>query len=268
MPDTKFAEMMDRARTAAEETPLHIPEDWMQGRTAYGGMAAAMTLKSMRRHVPEGRKIRSLLFSFAGPLDSGPFAIQNQVLRSGKSVTTIESRIVQNDSICLAGIGSFGGDRNSKIQSEPAERLEMPDPSKAVEVPYMDGLTPVFTRHFTYRWAKGDIPFSGRGGRELGGWINFREQTSCLTEEWLIAMADAWPTPVLARLTEPAAASTLTWALEFVHFDRAACSENEWWAYYCKVDSAERGYAHERSTVWDPEGNLAVFSHQTVAVFG
>ena len=63
------------------------------------------------------------------------------------------------------------------------------------------------------------------------------------------------------------AAMALTWALGFVHLDRMTCSEKEWWAYHCVIDSAERGYTHERSTLWDPEGKLAVFSQQTTTIF-
>ncbi len=267
MPDTAFATLLDQAQNTAAEKRLCVPDDWMQGRTAYGGLVAAMALNSMRGHVARERKVRSLLFSFVGPLDSEPFSIRTQRLRSGKSVTTIESKIIQNDKICCTAVGSFGGDRDSQIQMEPIGRLEMPDPSRAIELPYIEGLTPAFTRHFNYRWALGEFPFSGKGGQEIGGWISFREGTNCLTEEWLVALADAWPTPVLSKLKEPAAASTMTWNLGFVHLDRNTCSENEWWAYHCVIDSAERGYAHERSVVWDPEGQLALYSYQTTTVF-
>lgn len=267
MPDTAFATLIDTVRNVSEETPLHIPEDWMQGRTAYGGLIAAMILKSMRRHVPEDRKVRSLMLSFVGPVYSDPFYIQTQVLRSGKSVTTVESKLIQNQMVCSTAVASFGGDRDSEIQIPPAKRIEMADPDTAFQLPYLEGLTPAFTRHFDYRWAIGDLPLSGSGGEEIGGWISFKEATDCLTEEWLMAIADAWPTPVLSRIKAPAAASTVTWALEFVHLDRVTCSQNDWWAFHCIVDSAENGYAHERAMVWDPDAQLALLSHQTTAVF-
>ena len=158
MPDTAFATLLDKAQTAAGEKHLRVPDDWMQGRTAYGGLVAAMALKSMRGYVARERKVRSLFFSFVGPLDSGPFFIQTQLLRSGKSVTTIESKLIQNDKICCTALGSFGGDRESMIQIEPIKRLEMPDPSKALELPYIEGLTPAFTRHFNYRWCSSCSP--------------------------------------------------------------------------------------------------------------
>lgn len=267
MPDTLFADLMDKFDTPEKKSHFQVPDDWMQGRTVYGGLIAALALQSMRAHVPQGRKIRTLFVSFIGPLDAEPFNIQTRELRSGRSVTSVESRITQNDVICCTTLGSFGADRVSQIRIPPVRCPKMPDPSRAFELPYIDGLTPAFTRHFGYRWAMGEFPFSGKGGEEIGGWINFREQTECFTEEWLVALADAWPTPVLSQLTEPAAASTMTWALEFIHLDRTTCTENQWWGYHCTVDSAEKGYVHERSAIWDPDGHLAVFSHQTNTVF-
>jgi acyl-CoA thioesterase len=267
MADTEFSTLIDTARNATNTTAFFIPEDWMQGRTAYGGLVAAMALSAMRSHLPADRKVRSLVISFIGPVYSDPFFIQTRLLRSGKSVTSIESRIVQNDTICSCVIGSFGADRNSKIEIKPIEQADMKPPSESIELPYIEGLTPSFTRHFAYRWSIGDMPFAGKGGQEIGGWINFREQTACLSEEWLIAMVDAWPTPVLSQLTTPAAASTLTWTLGFVHLNRSTCSENDWWSFRCRVDSSERGYTHETSTIWDPQGQLAIHSQQTTTVF-
>lgn len=267
MSDTRFAALMDEAMHTEAHTAFRAPEDWMQGRTVYGGLVSALALAAMRSHVPAERKIRSLMVSFVGPLTGEPFEIQARPLRSGKSVTTTEARIVQNGQICFTAVGSFGGERESGIRMAPGPLPEMVAPPQAMELPYIEGMTPAFTRHFSYRWAIGELPFSGKGSGELGGWINFREEATCLTEEWLVALADAWPTPVLSMLTEPAAASTMTWTLQFVHLNRDACSENEWWGYHCTVDSAEKGYVHERSTVWDPDGNLALFGLQTTALF-
>jgi acyl-CoA thioesterase len=267
MPDTTFATLLDRAQNVTGTTPLRVPGDWMQGRAGYGGLVGALALKAMRAQVPAERKVRSLSMAFVGPVGSAPFSIQTQKLRKGKSVTTVEAKVIQDGDICCTAVGSFGGDRTSAIEFAPIGRPEMPGPDEAIELPFIDGLTPAFTRHFAYRWGLGDLPFTGQGGREIGGWIQFQENTDCLSEEWLVALADAWPTPVLSMLTQPVAASTLTWELGFVHLNRDTCSENDWWAYRSTVDSAERGYVHEQGAVWDPEGRLAVHSRQTLTVF-
>ncbi|BBO70648.1 hypothetical protein DSCA_45780 [Desulfosarcina alkanivorans] len=267
MPDTLFATLLETLGGASQRTPLQLPEDWMQGRAGYGGLVGALALKSMRGHVAAERRVRSLLTSFVGPVGPGDFSIHTRVLRSGRAVTHVEATLVQQDAVRCVALGSFGGDRDSAIHIDPAPRPEMAAPDQALELPYIEGLTPAFTRHFSYRWALGELPFSGRGGHEIGGWIQFREPTDCLTEEWLVALADAWPTPVLSMLSAPASASTVTWEMGFVHLDRQACTPNDWWGYHATAASAENGYVHEQGAVWDPDGRLAAYSRQTSTVF-
>lgn len=267
MPDTSFANLLEAVGGESGLPVYRVPEDWMQGRAAYGGLLGALALKSMRAHVRESRKVRSLLISFVGPVGPGDFSIHTRVLRSGKSVTHVEAKLVQYEQVCGVALGGFGGDRESAIRIEPVGPPQMAAADQSMELPYIEGLTPAFTRHFRYRWSLGELPFSGKGDRKIGGWIQFREQTDCLSEEWLVALADAWPIPVFSMLTSPAAASTLTWEMGFVHLDRQTCSENDWWGYHSEADSAEDGYVHERGAIWDPQRRLAAYSRQTSAVF-
>lgn len=267
VPDSSFASLLESVEGGSAAHRLRLPADWMQGRAGFGGLLGALALKSMRRHVPDQRKVRSLLIAFVGPVGAGEFSIAAGVMRSGKSVTHVQAQLVQHDQVCCVALGGFGAKRQSVIHIEPPGCPPMGDPGEAMELPYIEGLTPAFTRHFRYRWALGELPFSGKGGREIGGWIQFREASDCLSEEWLVALADAWPLPVLGMLAAPAAASTLTWELGFVHLDRQVCAENDWWGYHSTADSAEDGYVHERGAVWDPAGRLAMYSRQTSTLF-
>ena len=267
MPDTLLSTILETVGGASETTLLQLPEDWMQGRAGYGGLVGALALKSMRSHVPQARKVRNMQVSFVGPVGPGDFSIHTHVLRSGKAVTHAEAKLVQQGDVRCVVLGSFGGDRNSAIRIEPEPLPKMIGPEKAIEWPYIEGLTPAFARHFAFRQALGELPFSGKGGHEIGGWIQFRERTDCLTEEWLVVLADTWPSPVLSMLSAHAAASTVTWEMGFVHLDRQTCGEEEWWCYRSEVDSAEKGYVHERGAIWDPEGRLAAYNRQTVTVF-
>ena len=267
MPDTLFATLLENIAEDKDSHSLRLSPDWMQGRAGFGGLVGALALKAMRGHVVPARKVRSLLIAFVGPVGPEEFTIHVNVLRAGKSVTQVEAKLIQAERVCCTALGSFGEDRESVIRIQPAACPAMAPPNEAMELPYIEGLTPAFTRHFAYRWALGELPFSGQGGREIGGWIQFCESPDCLSEEWLVALADAWPTPVLGMLSAPAAASTVTWELGFVHLDRDTCTQNDWWGYHCVADSAERGYVNERAAVWDPEGRLAAYSRQTSAVF-
>jgi acyl-CoA thioesterase len=268
MSDTSFASLLEAVDTTAGAATLDFPEDWLQGRAGFGGLVGALALKAMRDHVAAARKVRSLLISFVGPVEAGPFTVIPRVLRSGRAVSQVEVQVTQQDTVRCVVLGAFGGDRDSAIRVAPPSFPQMSLPEKGFELPYIEGLTPAFSRHFAYRWALGELPFSGGPGKEIGGWIQFRERTDCLSEEWLVALADAWPTPALSMLTTPAAASSMTWEMGFVHLDRRTCTLKDWWCFHSAVDSAEKGYVHERGAIWDPDGQLAAYSRQTAVVFG
>lgn len=93
---------------ASEVTRLHLPEDWMQGRAGYGGLVGALALQSMRRHVPQARKVRSLLISFVGPVGPEEFSIHTGVLRSGQTVTHVEAKLVQKEAVRCVVLGKLG----------------------------------------------------------------------------------------------------------------------------------------------------------------
>ena len=70
MSDTLFATLIEKTENAKGKTHIHVPDDWMQGRTVYGGLVAALALRSMRVHAPRKRKVRTLFISFIGALDA------------------------------------------------------------------------------------------------------------------------------------------------------------------------------------------------------
>ena len=61
-----------------------IPEDWMQGRTSYGGFSAALALEAARGLAPDLPPLRSAQVSFVGPL-SGEVEVRARMLRRGKN---------------------------------------------------------------------------------------------------------------------------------------------------------------------------------------
>jgi len=38
MSDTMFATLIGKIQNAGESPQIHVPDDWMQGRTVYGGL--------------------------------------------------------------------------------------------------------------------------------------------------------------------------------------------------------------------------------------
>lgn len=244
-----------------------VPEGWSQGRATFGGLAAAMLYERMAAQVEPEASLRSLTISFVGPMASGFVDTTAAILRAGRSVTQVEGRIRQGDSVVLAGLASFGRGRPSKVRvdTDTAPRFKAPEDSEAL--PYIPGVVPEFTQHFDYRIARGEQPFSGSKDNQLGGWVRFKEaEEKPVGVSHLLALIDAWPPAILPMLTQPAPASSLSWTVEFIE-PLPNFSGTHWWQYLAEVQQAADGYGIVQARLWDAGEQLVAFTRQTVTVF-
>src|SRR6478672_9030199 len=137
---------------------VDVPEDWLQGRTLFGGMQALVGLAAMRSLAPAA-PLRSLQVTFLAPVPGGPVTARAQILRSGKSATHVQSRIVDGDKTLCTMVGVFGLPRASAIALRPAQPSA--PASEARVLPWIPGVTPNFTQHFKARWVVGAPPWAG-----------------------------------------------------------------------------------------------------------
>ncbi len=248
---------------------LEVPATWGQGRAGFGGLAVALVYAAMQAKVPAGRVVRSLAVSFVGPLAVDvPVSFEVEVLREGKAVSQVLGRAMQNGQVVTLVQGSFGAARVSAINVPAAAAPLMKPAAECQELPYIENVTPEFTRYLAMRWAVGGMPFSNNKSREMGGWVRLREHEPVeqLNEVHLLALVDAWPPAVLSHLNAPAAGSSLTWTIEFMQ-PLADLSTLDWCMYHAQIEHARDGYGHIAAELWSPNGELLALSRQTVAVF-
>ncbi|QLF91904.1 thioesterase family protein [Pseudomonas sp. ABC1] len=247
-----------------------VPASWGQGRAGFGGLVAALLYDVMRSRVTTGRPVRSLSVSFVGPLQVDvPVSFQVEVLREGSSVSQLLGRAVQNGSVVTLIQGSFGAARDSSVSVDAEAAPAMPAPDDCRELPYIQGVTPEFTRHLALRWAVGGLPFSGSDSREMGGWVRLRDEAPAvpLDETHVLALVDAWPPAPLSHLRSVAPGSSLTWTIEFVQ-PLPRLDTHDWCQYRALIEHARDGYGHCAAALWGPAGELIALSRQTVTVFG
>lgn len=252
---------------AGGEWILEATPDWMQGRATFGGLVAAAALAVMRTRVTPGRPPRSLHITFIAPVAPGPAQVRATLLREGKAASVVEAHVVQGEQVCCAVVGSFGADRASAVEVAAPVMPAGLDREAAVEMPYVEGMTPTFTQHFGVRWGIGAFPFAGTAESTIGGSCRIKDDPAPATHEHILGLVDAWPPTVLPMLTQPAPGSSLNWSIAFLDWDPAATADG-WWFYRAETDAAHNGYAYSRAVLWDPSGKPAALSTQTVTVFG
>lgn len=260
-----FEKLLEVAASGGEFT---IPSSWAQGRASFGGLIAALVFDRMAHIVAPGRPMRSMQVSFVGPVTPDePATVEAEILREGKAVSQVLGRIVQGGEPRLVALASFGGDRESAVAVESVPAPEAKAVGDCQPLSYIKGVTPEFTQHIEMRWAFGGFPFSGVGGREMGGWMQFREAPETITDAHIVALVDAWPPAVLPHLKSPAPASSLSWALDIMH-PRPEIRPDDWLLYRATIDQAGAGYGHTQAGIWTSRGELVATSRQTVTVFG
>ncbi|MBI4952987.1 MAG: thioesterase family protein [Myxococcales bacterium] len=245
-----------------------VPEDWTQGRGAFGGLIAAQGLRALSARVPPERALRSVVVDFVSPAVAGPVEVEVRLLRAGRALTHAEARIVQAGETCAVVVAAFGASRPSTLALAPASPPAAPPAEALARFPYVEGFTPAFTQHFDFRWASDRFPFAGASVANVGGWIRHAAPTP-VDAAALLALVDAWPAPVLPLLPARVPASTVTWMVDLAVAPPAAGFAPEaWWRFEADGIAASDGYATVDGRMWDDRGRLVAASRQSVAVFG
>lgn len=248
---------------------IDIPQGWLQGRTIFGGLVAGMLIhKAIATIADAEKKLLSCSITFVGPVEHDKAKVTAEILRQGKSVTTIEVRLWQNDAVQSILIASFGSQRESNIQValEP----------QAPDFPSLDQINivpkylpfPECVKNFQLAWTEGNYPMSASKQPDFSGWCRFdpAEHTDReMTIADLLTLMDVWPPGVLSMFRKPAPASTLTWHVTFIY--PLQHSLNDWFKYKVMTDYAEHGYATEHAYLWDEQNRLIAIARQTVTVF-
>jgi acyl-CoA thioesterase len=246
-----------------------IGEDWLQGRTVFGGLIAALANQSMRARIPADRPLRALQVVYVGPNSAGEVQFEPSILRAGKAVTLASCTVQSDGELSATVTAMYGAARDSMLNIKPIAEIVGATPAELVDVSKdRPGFLPGFTRHYDQRWARGSAPFSRATTSEMSVYLRYREEdTQQLTEAHALAMMDAIPSPALALLEKPGPASTLSWTLEILDH-QFNFGVDEWWRLDATVDAAADGYVTHSGVVINPAGRVTAISRQVVVVYG
>lgn len=260
-----FTQALESLSRTAEGWTFNVGDDWLQGRSCFGGLQSAIAVRAMRELLPDAPPLRTLQTTFIAPVLTGSPRVTASVLRAGKSAIHVEARIHNGDELACLVIAVFGAARPSQV------RLELPAPKvaktaeQARELPFIPGLTPNFLQHLRQRWADGGFPFSGAATAKTQVYVELRDEP-VIREAHVIALADAIPSPALSLLRKPTPASSLTWSLEFL--SEALEAPAAPWLMDAEVSAGGDGYLSQSAVLWSDRGQAIAISRQSVVVFG
>lgn len=260
-----FSELLQSAKCEGDTTSLVVSEDWMQGRSVFGGLQGGLAVKAMRGLVEPELPLRTLQLTFLAPVPAGEVRARARILRRGKNTVHVETRLVDGEDVLALAVGVFGAGRQSAVQRIPEQPAF--EPGEPVELPFIPGLTPNFTQHFSARWLRGGLPFTGSSLTDGVIEVGLKDSAQHASELHLIAIADLPPPVALSMLKEPAAGSSLTWMLEFLT-DSFAQLPLAGWRIDAELVAGRDGYTSQSCRIWGPSGEPLALSRQSMVVFG
>lgn len=262
---TEFSALMGGMTQAADGWAITVSEDWLQGRTVYGGLGAALCLQAAQRQFGDLPPLRSAQISFIGPA-SGELKLTPVELRRGKSTVFVGVDLFGESGLATRATFCFGAGRASKVAfaAKAATRIDKPESCPS----FFDNAPPHlrFLRHIEGRNAGGAFPFSGAKDPMMTLWLRHRDASLKPSLVPLLALADAPPPAIVAMLTAPGLISTMTWSIDLL--TDTIDTTDGWWLIRTEADAAADGYTSQVMTVWNASGQAVMTSRQNVAVFG
>ena len=236
-----------------------IPENWLQGRTAYGGLSAALALHAAQQSDTDLPPLRSAQVSFIGPL-AGPVMIRAQRLRRGRNAAFVQADVESEAGLGLRATFVFMGPVESKVELKQGVAPDFPRPQPG-DITFKGNKGVYFTQNFEFL----DRRDAQVGQAEWLRWVrlNKREGLDSMVE--LIAIADCLPPAALKLVGGPAPVSSMTWLLNVL--GPQPRTDDGWWLLRANADYASAGSSSQQMGIWNANGEPIAEQMQSVAIF-
>ncbi|MEN3746948.1 thioesterase family protein [Sphingomonas sp. HF-S3] len=235
-----------------------IPADWLQGRTAYGGLSSALALHAAMQVEPDLPPLRSAQVAFIGPL-SGDIAVTAIKLRRGRNAAFIQSDIVSDAGLGYRATFIFMAPLASRIDHDEAPRAPIAPPPDGADL--YTGPDNFFTGNFNFF-----DPKAARGKAEWLRWVRLRARDGLHPMTEVMAIGDGLP-PAAFKLIEgqQAPVSSLNWQINLLSPEPR--TDDGWWLLHAISDQARDGGASQRMAIWNAAGEPIAEAMQAVAIF-
>lgn len=246
----------------ADARCVDVPDSWMQGRTAYGGLTAALCLEAARKLAPE-LPVRAVQVAFVGPV-SGTVTCKAELLRRGKNTAFVSVRMTGEDGALADCIMTFGAARPSRLDFAHLPAPDVPAAADARSY-FRNHPGPAFAQNFDLLLAGGAPPMSGADKADIAIWMRHKDPAARPDAVSLLALADAPPPAAMSMFTEPGRISSMTWMAEFLTDDIQ--TEDGWFLARHTAQTSRNGYSSQEMLMWNAQRQPVMVGRQTIALF-
>lgn len=255
-----FPDLLRRFERQGDAFHLDSLAGWMQGRTLYGGATSLLGYAAATRLFPDLPPLRSAQVNFIAPV-SGPLVATAQMLRRGRNVAQVESRIEVDGKLAHRVTWLFGAEAERANAVHPAPTLDIGAGPASGEPIEPGPEWPEFVRNMETRKVNMGREFIG-----VRRWIRLSGRDGLDPVAELVGIGDALPPGSTKAMQRPGPLSSISWAFNVVTPEPQ--TEDGWWLLESASDFADHGYSGERLRLWNSCGELMLSGLQSVAIFG
>ena len=243
------------------ETVTLPADEWLQGRTLYGGASALIAYTAAIRAFPDLPPLRSAQIAFVAPVGA-QVTPRAEMIRQGRNVVQVRVELLVEDKVALTSLWLFGTAREANAVHPADPVTPAPIPVEDAEVLMADKGPPFIVNNFELRRA---APSGGTGGPVVRRWLRLKHDDIDPTSR-LILIGDTMPPGSMRVMQRPGPMSSMNWAINLL--DPVAETRDGWWLCETSSDHAGDGYSSERLRLWDADGRLVSIGQQAAAIFG
>lgn len=237
-----------------------IPDSWLQGRTGYGGLSAAIALHCAMQSDEDLPPLRSAQVSFIGPL-AGPILVTAHRLRRGKNAAFIQADIESEAGLGLRCTFVFMRAIDSEVDYATTTLPDFPQPGPD-EKTFKGNPHVAFTQNFEF--------LDRRDGPNLKPaewlrWTRLNERDGLDPMVELMAVGDCLPPAALRLLGRNVPMSSMTWILNVL--GPTPATDDGWWLLRSNADYAKAGSSSQQMGIWNAKGEMVAEQMQSVAIF-
>lgn len=261
----QLSDLLDNITVADAKAKIAIPSSWMQGRTTYGGLSAALAHHVARQTFADIPALRSAQIAFVGPI-AGACEVSVQLVRRGKNTAFVTAQIHYDGGMGMICTFIFMNPRDSSIayhglDVDAANMPPIPAPENI-----RNGPPEFFTHHFDYPDKRINL---GGNTHKLEAWHRLRDDgpqsaaRDVMTE--LLCIGDGLPPSAMGLMTKAGPVSSMNWQVNMLT-DKPETKDG-WWLLTSETHHAENGASSQYMTVRNADLEPVMTGMQSVALF-
>jgi len=260
-PALSLAQLAQALAARRDQFHLHGAAGWLQGRTMYGGASSFIAYTAANRAFPDLPPLRAAQIGFVGPVGEDIRA-RVVMLRSGKSVSHVETTLFCDDALVHRATWLFGAARPGNGH-RPADRIDPLIAPEACQPVAGRHAVPGFVRRMEVRYAG---PPEATRPPVVRRWIRLKERSGLDPVSEMIAVGDALPPGSMRAMERPGPISSINWSLTLL--GEAAGTRDGWWLVETASNHMADGFSSETLRMWNRDGTEVMRGLQSVAIFG